>query len=297
MLLPAIQKVRDSANKSSCSNNLKQVGLAGITFHDTIGFFPPDWISRQNGNIAGGQPMLDEDGWASWAVLLLPHVEEGPTYRHWNLQYSASQQTNSLAYTKQVKAYLCPGRNAPVLSIDDFLGPGVQAGGLSDFAGCAGTDNVNNDTSNGVIVEGTKKRADDANGVRIVTTWAGRVKIKNITDGTSVTFMFGEKHLRPRTHIKRGDGEDRSVFGGVDNAVRRLAGREIVSGSGDERPLRPPDDQNGNLANQSFGGPHHNVCQFVLCDGSVRAIPLSVDLDTLTRLAARNDNQPITGQY
>src|SRR5262249_24112359 len=103
-------------------------------------------------------------------------------------------------------------------------------------------------------------------------------------DGTSNTFMFGEKHVRPNS--LRGKNEDRSVFGGQNNSVRRMAG---VAPNGDQRPLRQANDQNGVKANESFGGPHSGVCQFVFCDGSVRAIPLSVCLRTLTALAGRDD--------
>ena len=67
--------------------------------------------------------------------------------------------------------------------------------------------------------------------------------------------------------------------------------------TGNVRPLRPPNDQNGALANTSFGGPHTGVCQFVFCDGSVKAIPTSVSLQTLTYLITRNDGQVLANDY
>ena len=62
-----------------------------------------------------------------------------------------------------------------------------------------------------------------------------------------------------------------------------------IGPTGNVRPLRPANDQNGARANESFGGPHAGLCQFVFCDGSVRAVPLSVSLGTLTALAGRAD--------
>src|SRR5262249_27158790 len=110
-----------------------------------------------------------------------------------------------------------------------------------------------------------------------------------ITDGASNTLMFGEKHIRPNS--LRGKNEDRSIFGGQNNSIRRMAG---VGPTGNARPLRPPEDQNGALANTSFGGPHTGGCQVVFADGSVRPLPVGLDLQTLTALAGRNDGLPVS---
>src|SRR5262249_39533816 len=67
-LLPAVTKVREAANRASCTNNLKQTGLAIHNFHDTNKSLPPGRIS---------------DIWATWAVLILPYMEEDNVYRLW----------------------------------------------------------------------------------------------------------------------------------------------------------------------------------------------------------------------
>ena len=81
-------------------SNAKQIGLAAHNFHDTNNTLPPAWI---------GNNTLDPDGWATWAVLLLPHVEQQAQYALWDLQHPASRQTPA-AYQNQVKTYHCPGR-------------------------------------------------------------------------------------------------------------------------------------------------------------------------------------------
>jgi prepilin-type N-terminal cleavage/methylation domain-containing protein len=280
LLLPAVQKVREAANRMKCSNNLKQIGLGSHNFHDTYGFLPPAWI---------GNNTFDPDGWASWGVLLLPFIEQDNIYKLWDIRLLASKQPPA-AYQQQVKTYLCPSRRAPVLSINDFVPAG---GGLTDYAACFGTD-ANGSNSNGAIIPNAnmnQSTTTDASGnVVVKMPWSGQIPFAAITDGTSNTLMFGEKHIRPNS--LRGKNEDRSIFGGQNNSQRRMAGIEIDNPS-NQRPLRPPQDQNGALANSSFGGPHSGVCLFVFCDGRVRPVRLSISLQNLTRLINRQDGQVV----
>src|SRR5436309_5080401 len=84
LLVPAVQKVREAAARIQCANNLKQIGLASHGFHDNHKFLVPAWL---------GDNTLDPDGWASWAVLLLPYLEQSSLYDLWDLRYPASKQT------------------------------------------------------------------------------------------------------------------------------------------------------------------------------------------------------------
>jgi prepilin-type N-terminal cleavage/methylation domain-containing protein/prepilin-type processing-associated H-X9-DG protein len=278
LLLPAVQKVREAANRLSCGNNLKQLGLAVHNYHDTNESLVPAWI---------GNNALDPDGWATWAVLLLPYLEQDNIYNLWDLRYPASKQTPA-AYQQQLKVLHCPGRPAFVLSTGDFTPAG---GGLTDYAASFGTE-AQFDQSNGAIIPVNPPLSYDPSGNPVYTTWRGQLTFAGITDGTSQTFLFGEKHVRPKS--LRGRNEDRSAFGGQNNSVRRMAG---VGPTGNVRPLRPPQDQNGAQANESFGGPHTGVCQFVFADGSVKAVKTTTGVQTLTLLAGRSDGQVIAGDY
>src|SRR6058998_108137 len=75
LLLPAVQKVREAANRMSCSNNLKQIGLAVHSYHDSYRVLPP---SRLGADTAA-------PGYASWFVLILPYLEQGNLYSQWDL--------------------------------------------------------------------------------------------------------------------------------------------------------------------------------------------------------------------
>src|SRR6266508_2505823 len=138
LLLPAVQKVREAAARTKCANNLKQMGIAAHNFHDAYGFMVPAWY---------GNNSLDPNGWATWAVLLLPHHEQTATYNLWNLSRPASNQAPA-AYQQQIPMYRCPARQNFVLSTGDFATPG---GGLSDYAACFGTD-ADGVNSNGAII-------------------------------------------------------------------------------------------------------------------------------------------------
>ncbi|MCS7046437.1 MAG: DUF1559 domain-containing protein, partial [Gemmataceae bacterium] len=70
LLLPAVQKVREAASRLQCQNNLKQIGLAAHKYHDATRTLPPSRIY---------------DEYASWAVLILPYVEQHNLYRQWDL--------------------------------------------------------------------------------------------------------------------------------------------------------------------------------------------------------------------
>src|SRR5262249_6040341 len=161
-----VQKVREAANRAQCANNLKQVGLASHNFHDTYRFLPPAWI---------GDNSLDPDGWATWAVLLLPFLEQDAVYKLWDLHYPASHQVPA-AYQKQWKLLPSPSRPAFAPTVTDSVPAG---GGLSDFAACFGPA-ADFDRSNGAIIPSNPPQSSDAGGSPIYPTWRGQLTLASI---------------------------------------------------------------------------------------------------------------------
>src|SRR5438309_1392261 len=94
LLVPAVQKVREAAARSTCQNNLKQIGLAALNYHEVQKKFPPL-------RIAGG------DGWATFWVLILPYVEQDALFKQWDLTKRYSQQTVAAQQTP-VTTFFCP---------------------------------------------------------------------------------------------------------------------------------------------------------------------------------------------
>jgi prepilin-type N-terminal cleavage/methylation domain-containing protein/prepilin-type processing-associated H-X9-DG protein len=275
LLLPAVQKVREAANRASCENNLKQIGLACHNYHDTHKFLPPSRIW---------------DHWATWAVLILPYVEQDNLYKQWDLTQQYYAQPAAVR-AQPVPIYFCPSRRAPGgLStqgdVPDNSNPSSShyPGALADYAACAGNfqytswfDGVN---ANGAIMTGQVLTQPT---YPVITAWRGRVNFQGITDGTSNTFLVGEKHVpRSKFTIAVGDG---SVYNGDHewNFAR-------VAGPGYPLAQSPTDMTNWNWV---FGSYHPGVCQFVMCDGSVRQVPVSISTDVLSNLSARNDGNVV----
>jgi prepilin-type N-terminal cleavage/methylation domain-containing protein/prepilin-type processing-associated H-X9-DG protein len=323
LLLPAIQKVREAANRAHCQNNLKQIGLAVHNYHGANQFLPPTYL-RQD--------------WPTWAVLILPYLEQENVYRLWDVQLRYYDQPNrgdaALDPTpRTVPTYFCPSRRGTGVGLSVATGttattqdvpssPGPagygtfthRPGGLGDYASCNGTvDSLDGNGALGISVVLAAVRADGTPvtgtgltqmfmqppGTRI-THWRSQTRFAAIPDGTAHTLLIGEKHVRPAN--RWGRDEDRSIYNGQWARIfRRMAG------AGGTPTLNFPlvSDPNDSWASptpiresfQRFGSWHPGVCQFVFCDGSVRPVRNNVDDVTLSRLAQRDDGQAGPGDF
>lgn len=287
LLLPAVQQARESARRMSCESSLRQIGLGCHNSHDVALTLLPTTVGEPvAATNAGFSGPAEPDGFTMWSTLLLPYIEQQTAFAQWDVKIQTSRQIAG-AYQQQVPVYYCPSRLKRVLSLNDFKSPG---GGLGDYSPCQGTiPGVNNANADGMFIPAQTTFANQ-NGMVIVEKFVPRLRMANVTDGTSNTLMFGEKHIRPTS--LRGKGEDRSIFGGVNNVNRRVAGIQ-QNNVANIRPLRPPNDQDGAFANQSFGGPHPGVCVFVMGDGSIRKLNLNININTLTALATRMGGESI----
>jgi prepilin-type N-terminal cleavage/methylation domain-containing protein/prepilin-type processing-associated H-X9-DG protein len=316
LLLPAVQKVREAAARAKCQNNLKQVGLAVHNYHDAIQSLPPSYI-RQD--------------WPTWAVFILPYIEQGAAYKGWDTQLRYYDQANfggpGDPTAVNVPIYLCPSRPRDVfLSVDNggtdkdvpsnYTSNPHRPGGLGDYAASHGTDTATLD-GNGALTIGVVRAAVQPNGTpwgnltgmylsplgTRITSWKSQTDVNAIVDGTSNTFLIGEKYVRP--DYRWGKNEDRSIYNGQFARVfRRGAGTPTADATILPYALVTDLTENAAAATgtaqapfQRFGSWHPGGCQFVFCDGSVRAVSNSVDNTTLGRLAERADGQPVTGNY
>jgi Protein of unknown function (DUF1559) len=127
-----------------------------------------------------------------------------------------------------------------------------------------------------------------------VVSWTSYTNFASITDGLSNTLLVGEKLVRPGFLGMASDGDDAYYSGYGYVTAQRSAGWYPTGGGGKHlHPLgRFPDDSSTGHDHR-FGSWHTGICNFVLCDGSVQALRVEIDIETLRRLAVRNDGLPV----
>jgi prepilin-type N-terminal cleavage/methylation domain-containing protein len=265
LLLPAVQKVREAAARTQCQNNLKQLGISMHNYHDTNGLFP---YPRSG----GGQNRH------TWALLLLPYIEQGNIYSVYQNPITGVSQTDGFnnitstdptvtaARQASVKTFLCPTRHQPG-SLSPIAAGSTVVGTPSDYAACTG--------DNGTVPSDGMFQLVNSN-----HTLSG-LRISNITDGLSNTLMIGEKHIQ--VGLINDPVTDGIIYSASDpQTYSRRAGTS-----------NPLSISNTVTANNQFGSWHAGVVEFVFGDGSVHGLKNSVPGSTLAILANANDGLPV----
>jgi prepilin-type N-terminal cleavage/methylation domain-containing protein len=253
LLLPAVQKVREAANRSSCQNNLKQMGLAMHNYYDSTGSLPP---ARGPGNWSG-------------AIFLLPFIEQENFFKQWVPGTGYNGQSQAVRETP-VRIYYCPSRRRPPVN------GGPVSGSIGDYAVNAG-DGTRWDWDEGA------GPTNDPNGMFVAIPNEPPSRLADVLDGLTNTFMIGEKHVR-KSQFGAGP-YDASIYDG-DNLhnVGRFAGTGALLANDFDAPY-----QGGAKGGGNFGSYHPGVCQFALGDGSVRPVQNSTSDATLARLTHKTD--------
>ena len=166
LLLPAVQQAREAARRSTCKNNLKQIGLALHNYHDTHRIFPPGSVYSSSA-APGGTNRIN-----AW-VFILPFMEQASLYNQWDFDYDVYSSQNNEPLKTPVDAYFCPSR--PRAGTHGGSSPEIAYG---DYALSVGTGHCNSETP---------------------SNWKGlfsqnsSVRMRDIIDGTSNTIAGGEK--------------------------------------------------------------------------------------------------------
>jgi prepilin-type N-terminal cleavage/methylation domain-containing protein/prepilin-type processing-associated H-X9-DG protein len=254
LLLPAVQKVREAAARMKCTNNLKQFGLAMHNYHHTREAFPPGYISGVASDGSDTGP-----GW-SWAVHLLPDMEQDNLYRQINLTMPVGIAAHAAPRITQLPLFRCPSDDAqPTFSTVSVI---VEVSS-SNYVGVFGSNEIedNPGAGNGIFFRNS------------------RIRFADITDGTSNTFAIGERssNLNYSTWTAAIPGADES--------------QALVLGSCDHTPNHPAAHK------EDFASRHTGGVNFLFCDGSVRFIASTINPSTYYALATRGDGEVISGNY
>ncbi|MCA9102708.1 MAG: DUF1559 domain-containing protein [Pirellulales bacterium] len=321
LLLPAVQAAREAARRSQCVSNLKQLGLAAQNHHSVFNRLPSGgwgyaWIGDPNLGSDWKQP-------GGWIFNSLPYVEQSTVH---DLQLGVSGTPKLNAARQMIRTPLgvfnCPTRRSSILlPLQTITATGrtpkyaaeSDLGARSDYAGNGGTiysdcSWIDTGYSHGLwdgggpndYPQGTSPEARTAwnkfgelvNGVIYPTS---DVAFRHITDGSSNTYLLGEKYLNSDHYRDAADGGDNeNMYIGDNGDINRWTGPIGVNNP--PYIYQPYQDRPGLSTWKIFGSAHAAGFNVALCDGSVRLISYSVDQQAHGRLGNRKDGLPVDAE-
>lgn len=298
LLLPAVQKVREAAARAKCQNNLKQLGIALHSYHDLQNRFPPGAENAvlPKPNPPGNTAFING---TSWLVYILPQMEQENLFRLYDFSLAYNNPVNAAVGTNIVPSYFCPSGPDP----RRFLDPNTNLTtnvtthyyGVMGPAGLTNptTITVNGQTVNYTVGDPTTNGAWSAHGILShyrenagsVST-NRRVKLTDVTDGTSGTLMVAERSVFPppatpslndyRTWIRGNSGGS-----GATKCVTYPINSTWYNGS-------------NNFNHISFGSNHTGGANFCNGDGSTRFIRQNIDMNVYMALASMNSGEVVS---
>lgn len=309
MLLPAVQAAREAARRNSCSNNLKQIGLAALNFESAHGYLPPGY--KSNSLSTPASPLRDANTWDAppgwgWSAYLLDYLEQSNLGEQIDFEQPIWHTAHAPTIRQQPSVFLCPsttGPRDPFLATDESMSPITIAGtqvelGRSSYVASHGQEScwgecgasssgevfVDIYTSETKVVEINGDASKVADGPFYRNS---RVKLRQVTDGLSNTIFFGEHSsaLSEKTWVGVvPSASTHPLFASPENGSDAAATLVLVHAgpSGGElditglpivHPINFPTYHVGQMFAEHLGG--GNVG---LGDGSVRFVTDDVDL-------------------
>jgi prepilin-type N-terminal cleavage/methylation domain-containing protein/prepilin-type processing-associated H-X9-DG protein len=291
LLLPAVQKVREAANRSKCQNNMKQLALGIHGFHDAHGYLP---VST---NVGGTQPRV------SWLTQTLPYIDQDVLYSEYDFTQNWYDPFNLNVTTVPLKVVQCPSAPDCSTLLDSRPDPGMWGSmwvPTSDYGATAGVGTR-------LVAAGFADVAGP--GVLQKDT---KVRLSDVTDGTSNTIMLAEDAARPQIW------QGRSMVPGSGTAGLRVNGGgwsraatdftiegftldgttspgpcaiNCANGQDDPNYPDPYYGNNGSGATYAF---HDDGANTAFADGSVHFISKQINIRIYARLVTRNGNEKVS---
>jgi len=300
LLLPAVQSAREAARRVQCANNLKQLALGSLQHEGKQGFLPTGgWSKGFAGDPDRGFTNRQPGG---WHFNLLPFIEQRSLY---DLGQGGNKAGGKRMAETPVIMFYCPSRRRPIAypftSSTNFVNiDRPSAIGRSDYAANAGDGSMDTNwagpasyTEADGMSEATWQvqagTSHEATGVIFRRSQCGTAAI---TDGTTCTYLLGERYLCPDNYE---DGasldNDQGWVVGYDGDVNRWTTFQTLPSQ--SQPRRDQAGIGAGAGNVMFGSAHANSFCMALCDGSVHWINYSVDPDIHRRLGNRKDGTQV----
>jgi prepilin-type N-terminal cleavage/methylation domain-containing protein/prepilin-type processing-associated H-X9-DG protein len=328
LLLPAIQAAREAARRTQCQNNCKNIALACLNYESSKGKLPP-----------GSTLALDQKSGLSWSVLVLPFIEESQVSEEamdiFKTTGDAYQQNPDMIRLNQMMLpmYICPSDGGISQEIDKFASATNEAAKQRkpmSYAGVLGsyysrTGECLPSKVQGKYCAGTAGNPNNYDGL-LIQAWS--VSLKQVTDGTSHTFLFGERWYQARTWMigaysnpqydpptgGRGGGsagppsgpQPNTEFFSCKNLKSEVplnpdlaSGCYVLHDNSTDRPQLPDTCKDParamNINDLPFASFHKGGVNFAFGDGSVKFIPDEIDTKIYLALGSRNGEETVEG--
>jgi prepilin-type N-terminal cleavage/methylation domain-containing protein len=278
LLLPAVQKVRTTAARMSCANNLKQIALAVHIYEQANSILPNNTQEYGDPKWPTWAIQSERRSW-SWLARLLPYIEQDALYSQSKIPTNTLGQSASWIATP-IRLFLCPSDGAepnPSLNRRNLEGTPV---GLTNYKGVSGSNWCWGDYYNAGPSGQCDGRAQ-GDGIFYREDAKRRLRLIDITDGLSSTFMIGEDLPALNTHCS---------WPYANNAVGTCA---IPPNTGLVKPTY-------SITNwhylYSFRSRHPGGLQFANADGSVRLVSESIPRSVYRGLSTIAGGEVIAGE-
>jgi prepilin-type N-terminal cleavage/methylation domain-containing protein/prepilin-type processing-associated H-X9-DG protein len=285
LLVPAVQKVRAAAARTQCLNNMKQIALAVHGYHDTYKLLP--YSAGPGYDYTPNSP----NTW-SWLVRILPNLDQGAVYNQIGLNANPNQTIAGAgaSVATQMSVLLCPSDGPAAIgprTDEANIGSSFNYGGanmtvgLTSYKGVCGSNWAwGTYTNNGPT--GNNNGLDAGDGVFFRTDYTKRKSLNLITDGTSNTFMIGEDIPSMDVHC------DWVFFNHATGTCAIPLNSAMKPGQpGYNNPTDWPDVY-------SFRSYHAGGANFAFCDGTVRFVSDSIDLNLYRALSTIQGGEAVS---
>lgn len=291
LLLPAVQTAREAARRLQCGNNLKQLGLGAIQHEVAQGWFPTD--GHTGATIGDPDKGFDAAQPGGWFYNILPYIEQETLHDLGKGLGVGSPQKKTLwtaAVATPLAVAYCPTRRAPAayplapywtqhtLPFEGIEYSPTMVLAHGDYAINSGPAMVS--------------RPSDPSPDGISDAYS-TVQAATITDGSSNTYLIGEKFLCSDSYFNSTSlGDDGSIYAGHDWNICRWTYHNAADESQSYYPMQ---DMPGYPDGRRFGSAHASGFTMAFCDGSIHSISFSIDPAIHSFLGDRHDGQAIDG--
>ncbi|QDU07383.1 DUF1559 domain-containing protein [Gimesia aquarii] len=283
LLLPAVQQAREAARRSSCKNNMKQLGLAFHNYHDVFSQFPLQQTCCAAGDPGSPAPQT----WRirhSWTVRILPYIDQAPIYNQMNFSTDGMHGTNLALKQERLKAVECP--SDPLVQDTDIGADDVGGAqrAQTDYAISAGGHPNGAATTPGTSGAGYGQfggvpKSRDVRGMFSRSGYSA--KISHVTDGTTNTIMIGEV-VGP---FCRWQDWGYQSWGTMAHPIN-FRNEEFIAGT------LSIGDANACIG---FRSRHEGGAFFTMADGSVHFLSENIDGNLYRNLGDKADGNTVSG--